>query len=65
MKASARALCICQILAHLESKRTSLQDRFQAMVAAALPTLTLHKAQAGSQNNEMGFVIMDLKEEKY
>lgn len=62
-KASAHALRICQIFACSEAKRTSLQNRFQATAAALLPTLTLHTARAGPQNNEMGFAITELKEE--
>lgn len=63
MKTTAHTLHICQILAHLETKRTSSQDRFQATAEGVLPTLTLHKAQAGPQNNETGFAITELKEE--
>lgn len=46
MKTSAHALCICQILAHLETKRTSSQDCLQATIKAVLPSLRLFKAQA-------------------
>lgn len=63
MKTTAHTLHICQILARLETKRTSLQDRFQATAEVVLSTLTLHKAQAGPQNNETGFAITELKEE--
>ena len=63
MKTTAHALHICQVLAHLETKRTSLQDHFQATVEAVLPTLTLRKAQVGPQNDELGFAITELKEE--
>lgn len=61
-EASSYTLCICQTLAHLETKRTPLQDCFQATAEATLPTLVLQKAQARPQNHEMGFAITKLKE---